>query len=513
IGEMLANSQLTKEFYNHPLIRTFAKKPGERPTYIPPREFVQALFNVVTTAGTENSAIKQTLASIKTDVISKQLSGFWNRWGRGRAEKTLEKLISRTERLMAAAAKPIRDQIKELKEYQKLQRAPGVAAALGNASGTVLDYLGALQALDLQGKEKELLVELIEKIKQLESLAARPILETIKNSNEYQKLARISGFETAIEEIPCKVDEYLKAAGSLKAGWLPELSAEQVAQGITAIGKLNPSLERSMKSMIAGANLYVTETEKNVAAARTSFESWFNGSMENLTGLYKRKSQWISLGIGLFLAATLSVNSIALIHKLWIDPTVRAALVANASEFEMPTPAPTSAPPDADVSDAPAADIASNTETTPATQVQTPADTIRNFELQFEGLELPLGWITFQATDPNFAKFECALFPGWKFWLWLFKVDATNTVIQGVSFKNGVCHRPVGTTVPLTSTEPTYEEALKTDWLGAWLAGILITALATVQGAPFWFDTLNKLINLRGAGARPPTKQENQPQR
>ena len=32
---------------------------------------------------------------------------------------------------------------------------------------------------------------------------------------------------------------------------------------------------------------------------------------------------------------------------------------------------------------------------------------------------------------------------------------------------------------------------------------ILVTALATMQGAPFWFDILKKIVNIRGTGPSP----------
>jgi hypothetical protein len=44
------------------------------------------------------------------------------------------------------------------------------------------------------------------------------------------------------------------------------------------------------------------------------------------------------------------------------------------------------------------------------------------------------------------------------------------------------------------------------DW-SAWLLkllGILITVSAVSQGAPFWFDLLQKVVNLRLAGDIPP---------
>jgi hypothetical protein len=40
-------------------------------------------------------------------------------------------------------------------------------------------------------------------------------------------------------------------------------------------------------------------------------------------------------------------------------------------------------------------------------------------------------------------------------------------------------------------------------WLFPKLLGWLLTALAISLGAPFWFDLLKKVINIRGAGGKP----------
>jgi hypothetical protein len=45
--------------------------------------------------------------------------------------------------------------------------------------------------------------------------------------------------------------------------------------------------------------------------------------------------------------------------------------------------------------------------------------------------------------------------------------------------------------------------------LGVGFAGWLITAIATLFGAPFWFDTLQKVTRLKGAGPSPEEKKEN----
>ena len=51
------------------------------------------------------------------------------------------------------------------------------------------------------------------------------------------------------------------------------------------------------------------------------------------------------------------------------------------------------------------------------------------------------------------------------------------------------------------------DKVLSSREVGAWatkLAGLLLTALAASLGAPFWFDLVNKLINVRSTGNVPP---------
>ncbi|MGQ0814300.1 MAG: hypothetical protein ACT4O1_07520 [Gemmatimonadota bacterium] len=43
-------------------------------------------------------------------------------------------------------------------------------------------------------------------------------------------------------------------------------------------------------------------------------------------------------------------------------------------------------------------------------------------------------------------------------------------------------------------------------WAGSKLLGLLITALAVSLGAPFWFDMLNKIVNIRSSGRAPEEK-------
>lgn len=51
--------------------------------------------------------------------------------------------------------------------------------------------------------------------------------------------------------------------------------------------------------------------------------------------------------------------------------------------------------------------------------------------------------------------------------------------------------------------QPEPPGALNALWMLKKMLGIVLTALALTLGAPFWFDMLSKLINLRGTGRKP----------
>lgn len=64
--------------------------------------------------------------------------------------------------------------------------------------------------------------------------------------------------------------------------------------------------------------------------------------------------------------------------------------------------------------------------------------------------------------------------------------------------------------LPIFWTEEKNRPGSGEEWLNA-AAGWLLTILAVSLGAPFWFDTLNKLSNLRMAGKKPEEKPSSKP--
>jgi len=63
--------------------------------------------------------------------------------------------------------------------------------------------------------------------------------------------------------------------------------------------------------------------------------------------------------------------------------------------------------------------------------------------------------------------------------------------------------------LPIGWSHPTWEAFYMPWWhVPMALLGYLVTAFLLMLGGPFWFDLLSRLVNLRGAGPKPPTAAE-----
>ena len=104
--------------------------------------------------------------------------------------------------------------------------------------------------------------------------------------------------------------------------------------------------------------------DEEMGQARKRLETWFDDAMTRLGGAYKRKAQISSLIIGVMLALVINADSLAIANKLWTEPLVREAVVAQADKFQLPADQ----------------------------QGQTPQAQATAYINQLQGLSLPLGW-------------------------------------------------------------------------------------------------------------------------
>src|SRR5574342_380419 len=68
IRRLLGDQVWAEQLYMHPLIQGLSKKMGVRPSYIPADKFALALYDLVMTAGTEQSFIQQQLLAAKQEI-------------------------------------------------------------------------------------------------------------------------------------------------------------------------------------------------------------------------------------------------------------------------------------------------------------------------------------------------------------------------------------------------------------------------------------------------------------
>lgn len=171
-------------------------------------------------------------------------------------------------------------------------------------------------------------------------------------------------------------------------------------------------------------------------------EQWFTEMMDRATGWYKKYTQLILLFVGLAIALVFNADTIKIINRLQTDPKLREKVIAQASEF-------TKAHPSLDVGQLPAkADTSTNAEKQLSNKLISQASKLANQDLGKVNNLVGLGW-----PDGFCRNFDKA------------HTDGTNLI-----FRIFIC-----------------------------LTGWLLTALAVSLGAPFWFDLLNKLMQLRSS--------------
>ena len=81
------------------------------------------------------------------------------------------------------------------------------------------------------------------------------------------------------------------------------------------------------------ATTFRQEVGDNEELLQRRFERWYDDSMERVSGWYKRRVQLTLAVIGLAVAITLNVDTLQIVRTLWVDTTVRAAVIAEAGRI------------------------------------------------------------------------------------------------------------------------------------------------------------------------------------
>lgn len=253
-----------------------------------------------------------------------------------------------------------------------------------------------------------------------------------------------------------------------------------------------------------------------------NMEKWYDEAMDRVTGWYKRYSQAFALILAFVIALVLNADTFQIGKAIYRDQALRTSLVdmtekaivqpssteKKSSPGEQPKPVgaslssgqekPGKGKQGAEATSSPITSMKPKTKkdctSTAANQStesgraapgsESQSSNLENADLknkveeankifqQISSLNLPIGWPFTEKGRPDWAK------------------------IFGSKDEKG------GTTVET----PGLLSAVK-------LLGILLTALMVSLGSNFWFELLNKLLNMRNAGKKPSTKEEQDAQK
>ena len=233
------------------------------------------------------------------------------------------------------------------------------------------------------------------------------------------------------------------------------LGSAEVVSALSKLAAKNPILSRTLNNLMSNALNYADQAEDAIAAYRTNVETWFNDVMDRLGGVYKRRAQWVSFTLGLAIALVFNVDSVTVINELYREPTVRAAMVARAEHL--------------DGTQEDDLDVKESTE---------------QLQAEMKALGLPVGWTLADGTQPYCAD----------------QIQEQGGL--AIPFGSQAAGRASYRCLIAAGVAQDVPANLPLLWVSK-VAGWLLSGAMAAQGAPFWFDMLNKLVNVRSSGKNP----------
>jgi hypothetical protein len=350
--------------------------------------------------------------------------------------------------------------------------------------------------------------------------AFEQVLEGLPDGDEKYKLREmlrdLQGFGTTdTSQLRAAVLELQDETHKQWLSYALEAAEDRLGTASVKSGQMIPLLEgiRRLKDRaLQDAIKTILITAQNLDDARKKLESWFNDGMTRTTELYRRQIGWISFGVGLALAAILNVDTLQLGRSLWQDESLRQSVVAVAQTT-------TAQQSGGDGTIPGAQDTGSFTQNLIEAQKTV---------TQLLELNLPVGWeldVNYQGYLESCTQLAAAASEASLLSMEGLQPAPMETLID-----------PGGTPLPTLTPAPTPETVITTpeptqlprdemidgcitslglpdprqnprnvfnlipgssgDWFGNLLrklSGILVTAIAAAQGAPFWFDLLKRL--------------------
>lgn len=244
-----------------------------------------------------------------------------------------------------------------------------------------------------------------------------------------------------------------------------------------------------------GAGVDVQATSLNMADLKDEIGRWFDGYMERAGGEYKLNQRHKLLFLGFLVAIVLNVDSLHLAKVFLLDKDLRDGMVEEAERV-------------ADGYAAKKAEMAK--DTLYSVELWAAArDSADTAEVKLRISESERRFLLVAMADSAYerqAEEVLTMVRNWQLPIGWNPGEAPLSWFDGRQLKQvpkefKPSQRALLNHFKLRNTWDV-RNAIK------WMAGICITAYSLSLGAPFWFDLLVKLINIRRSGGKPQTTDE-----
>ncbi|MCS7071245.1 MAG: hypothetical protein NZM00_07050, partial [Anaerolinea sp.] len=251
-----------------------------------------------------------------------------------------------------------------------------------------------------------------------------------------------------------------------------------------------------------------------LSEASAKLEFWFSTRMDQLSQQYRRKMAQLSLLVGLVLTVIFNIDALYIARTLWDDPALRAAVALAAQD------AVSSGQLQSQIQEAQA--VIQSTPTPEQPEIMPAPETLEQSSGPAPTIVTPLPALTpvptisFSATAQVAPRVETAppvTIPD--------LIEEVSTVsdtvftLLNLRLPMGWDYQPIAAGCPSPATlipDPCAESRNLWNYLPGnnpnWVTNILVkvlgwfvTVIAISQGAPFWFDLLNRIATGRRSDA------------
>ena len=247
------------------------------------------------------------------------------------------------------------------------------------------------------------------------------------------------------------------------------------------LGKLPDSVRESLAILARRAQTRVKQTESDINQLREEVSLWFDRSMSRTSGVYKRNAKGVAILIGITIAAFTNSDTFHVFSRLSSDENLRQVITKRAGEV-VPDPTSGTRPP-----------------------LRQELDNIRTqTDSALRNVALPISWnpanLSKQFDCPPAVPIKQENVTSEQEWATMFAscLPGRQLPAGDLSF-----FEKIGLTTQVTFVHP---------WEGfKMLLGWVLSGVAIAMGAPFWFDLLNRIVNVRNTGSKPKAAPEQSP--